>query len=359
MNKILYIGGSIFFNLFAPLTLHVSTRIADYIGLFTSATRKAPLLTLILLRITCWFLYPIFRHSRYYSSFVDYCKIRLIYLRLRHLDRSCSQPDSSVFPFLQELLVKDNQASTAYLSHLLSKEIENNDLPPNIDYLRDLFQDKSIMIQGPGHIDFSSFDYNSYDLICLPNSLSKDFPSEFYNKVVLFVNNAFYARNRERFNDILPSLKTALLPLPDPRSSLSCIANCNHLLFNNYGPIAFTRILYTLLLSAPLRVDTYGFDAYSNPIAYRDDIKNYSHNPQHYSNNLRIHEPFSNFAFARFIGLSQLLNWSNFESTVFSKTTIDYSKMLDVSLSSLPYRPTKGNNYGTILREFNNQLPKS
>lgn len=289
------------------------------------------------------FYYPIFRYSRYYDAFTVYYRHRRLYLKLILLSKC-----ANLFTCCKhELLLDDSYTRSDEFHDSLFHEAFEITFTENYLQLLSLFSRKRILVYGPGLINNKNVIFSDYDIICVPNSLDDTIPVNMREKTVIFVNNAFYNRNKHAFELLNGSVKAIVLKIPVPDSSHPHLISCEKLLFNNYGPLALTNMLYTISMANPASISVYGFDAYSTNTAYRSNIKDYSPNIQHYSNNLRLHEPFSNFSFVRALGLSGIVKWDNFNDTVFSHTPKAYARMLDISLQAKPFKPFANSKFGT------------
>ena len=99
------------------------------------------------------------------------------------------------------------------------------------------------------------------------------------------------------------------------------------------------NMVYTAFLGQSKEIFVTGMNAYADSKIYRKGVKSYGNNLQHYSNNIRRHEPISNFCLIKnFVKMKIVGGDENF-LRVFNLSPEEYAKKLDENLNSLGYKP--------------------
>ena len=112
----------------------------------------------------------------------------------------------------------------------------------------------------------------------------------------------------------------------------------NGLLYNDYGPTGVQHMLYSIFLGEAESIYVTGVTGYLGEEVYRSGIKTYSDNKQHYTNNIRRHEPISNFCFVKnFVDLGLCSGDESFLK-VFNNDVYGYCKSLDKSYPGYIYK---------------------
>ena len=110
------------------------------------------------------------------------------------------------------------------------------------------------------------------------------------------------------------------------------------LLCNDYGPMGVQNMLYSIFLGGAESIYVTGVTGYLGDEIYRLGVKTYTDNKQHYANNIRRHEPISNFCFIKnFIDLGLCSGDESFLS-IFNNDINKYCNSLDKLYSSYTFK---------------------
>lgn len=271
--------------------------------------------SLLLYRIVCLY-------SQYYRSFYSYyftkkkfCELlffRNSILQKRHnfeciyfTSVDSRQPFSDIFP-----LANHQQIAISRILHI--------------------FYGKKVLILGPAQ-DINSYQIADFEVVCLLNSypfaveLSQEYPHILF---VCFTNIGYYRRNHHKFLTSSSNLLCLIKPpLTSPLFHNYCVPS-NHMIFG--GSMGVQCVLYTLLHCSPNEIYLTGVNAYLQN-SYKPGIKNYTPNTLHMINNLRRHEPISNYLFLRFCVLSNLVQTDPISYSFLTLPLDEYCKRLDDS----------------------------
>ena len=290
--------------------------------------------------------YPLFffqiktYYCQYYESFNNYYYFRNLLLNKLLEDPQIQSQPLKIFSIEQELycdkvsknLVLNQKKILEYYLKIQSKT--------NIKILENIFKNKKVLIFGPSNIS-NKIDFTKYDLICLlnnnPHKLYKEFKDNIgfdMKKIILFVNIAYFIRNKGILNKY--KINKVLIKPPNKGDFINFLTP-SKILLNNYGPMGIQNVVYTVLLGRASNIFITGVTAYLGEQIYRGNIKSYDENRQHFSNNLRRHEPYSNFAFIKNLLDLRLIDGDTKFLEIFKQSIKDYSLALDKNYEKLTY----------------------
>jgi len=286
--------------------------------------------------------------SRYYETFSVYNKFRKrLFIEILKNSEKIYDKDFIFSANLELSAYSDFNGKKVTKEELFKKSIEQENVK-RLNIIREIFENKNILILGPSKVS-KRINYEKYDLICICNNNPIDINKKFkgqkgfnLKKVVLFSNVAYFKRNFEKFNNYKLLIREILVK-PPIKSSFANFLSPSELMNNDHGPMGIQNMCYTSFIGNAQNIFITGVNAYVKNTIYRDGIKSYKKNLQHYTNNLRRHEPISNFCFLKNLFIMDIVKGDEICSKVFSLNPDEYAKKLDETFNSLIYKPIFSN----------------
>ena len=292
-----------------------------------------------------------FYYERYYGSFYQYSIAREKYLRFvkfynnknsylnkkNTFELNSYSKIKSLRKIWEDLLKAENHI-TANFNAFNKKEFKSSS-----NNMRSIFRDKKVLIIGPSEFD-ESIEFEKYDLICLANTFYKDLIGKKIKKeqIIIFSNISYFSRNKKKLIDFRKSVNNVLIK-PPLKGDFINFLTCDHLLNNNYGPMAMQNLILSIILGQAKSLFITGVNAYIGKVVYRKGIKNFEKNLLQYNNQIRRHEPLSNFCFIKNIYQLNLIEGDKEFKKVFSLSPREYCKKLDEIYKGLEYKLIRKN----------------
>ncbi len=238
------------------------------------------------------------QYHRYYGEFESYFKLKnRLLINLNH-EAQLRNIDISEVKF-ELYAYSDNKDKKNKMLKAIKDEVAKENIQ-RIKELKKVFSKKKVLIMGPSKIT-NSIKLEKFDLIALANTkLIGSFNKKVIDdsKIVMFVNLGYYYRNEIRLRNNINNV-AAIFVKPMIDSSFPKFIMPNKLMYNDYGPMGMQNMIYSIYAGEAKSIYVTGVTGYLGDEIYRDGIKTYRDNFQHYSNNIRRHEPISNFCFIK------------------------------------------------------------
>jgi len=290
-------------------------------------------------------------YKRYYGSFYQYSIAREKYLRFvkfynnknSYLNKKSTfelnsySKIKSLRKIWEDLLKAENHITSNFTA------FNKKEFTSSTDDMKCIFKDKKVLFIGPSEFD-EGIEFEKYDLICFANIFNKDLIGKKIKneKIIIFSNFGYFSRNKKKLIDFKKSVKNVLIKPPLKEDFINFLT-CEHLLNNNYGPMAMQNIIFSIILGQAKSLFITGVNAYIGKVVYRKGIKNYEKNLLQYNNDLRRHEPLSNFCFIKNIYKLNMIEGDTQFKKVFSLSPREYCKKLDEIYEGLEYNPLRKN----------------
>ena len=278
-------------------------------------------------------------YRRYYSDFSSYLELKKRLLNNLKLERSSEYfASSSVnFEFCGYSGINKNKEETL---KVLKNEIKKDDSQSIIN-LKKIFYNKKVLLMGPSNIS-RKIKLENFDLVVLSNTKDISHPGKKLkdSQYVIFINIGYYNRNSSKLLNIAERVAAIFIKPIVGQLVFPKFVIPNNLLCNDYGPMGVQNMLYSIYLGGADSIYVTGVNGYLGDEVYRPGVKTYTDNKQHYANNIRRHEPISNFCFIKnFIDLGLCTGDDSF-LRVFNNDIHEYCNGLDELYSSYTYKRT-------------------
>ena len=285
------------------------------------------------------FLLPFALHyRRYYSDFTSYLELKRRLLHNLKSEGSSEYFDSSGVNFEAYGYSKINKNKKEIVKVL--KDVVAKEDSKSIKKLKKFFYNKKVLLMGPSKIS-PKINLENFDLIAVSNTKAISHPGKKTledNRYVIFVNIGYYNRNAAKLVNTAEHVAAIFIkPIVDQLVFPKFVMP-NGLLCNDYGPMGVQNMLYSIFLGGAESIYVTGVTGYLGDEVYRSGVKTYTDNKQHYANNIRRHEPISNFCFIKnFIDLGLCSGDGNF-LRIFNNDIHEYCNGLDKLYSSYTYK---------------------
>ena len=277
-------------------------------------------------------------YHRYYSDFKNYLELKRRLLNDLKLEGSSNYFDSTGVSFESYGYSEINKNKKETLKVL--KDVVAKENFESIKKLKKIFYNKKVLLMGPSKIS-SKITLENFDLIAVSNTQAISHSGKKTlenNRYVIFVNIGYYNRNAANLVNTAEDVAEIFIKPVVDQLAFPKFVMPNGLLCNDYGPMGVQNMLYSIFLGEAESIYVTGVTGYLGDEVYRSGVKTYTDNKQHYSNNIRRHEPISNFCFIKnFINLGFCSGDNNF-LRIFDNDINEYCNGLDKLYSSYTYR---------------------
>ena len=286
--------------------------------------------------IVFYFKFLSMHYARYYRDFNSYCSQRKSFISLL-INRTNFNHSTLNYKF-ENLACNENNTNYSRMIQLLQEESKKED-HKKLNQLLKVFKNKKALFLGPAGAE-RNLNMKDYDLIVLANStkvLSKKDEKINKRKIVLFVNQGYYYRNEDKLKKIKKEI-AGIFVKPFIKTSLPKFCIPNGLFFNDYGPMGAQNILYNIFLGKANSIYVDGVTGYLGSVVHKSGVKTYNDNKQHIVNNIRMHEPISNFCFIKNFLSLKICTGSQSFINIYSKNIEFYCKELDKKYKNYNYK---------------------
>lgn len=283
----------------------------------------------LMLKINCYY-------ERYYGSFYKYSISREKVLRFKKFKNK-----KKCYLYKKYIFELNSYSKINSLKQIWDDLLNKKEFNTSSNHIKNIFEKKKVLIIGPSEYD-ESIDLEKFDLICFPKISDNKFLIQKIkkNKIIIFSNNSYYLKNKNKLIDLKNSINNILIK-PPLKGEFINFLTCDHLLNNDYGAMGIQNMIFSIILGKAENIFITGVNAYVGKVIYRKDYKNYDNNLSQFNNDLRRHEPLSNFCFIKNIYQLNLIDGDDEFKEVFRLSPKSYCRKLDEIYLGFKYRTNK------------------